>query len=154
MKKYIILIAVYFFAGFLLANCQVPSSLVNTLYTLSGIMFSVGMSLIVAANTQNIRNPDAKKEVQDNLNALLYRYIANFLTLTAIFAVTLIFKVDDKERFQVLSFNVGHKEFVFNYPAALVALEIVCILYYIINMMDTRKQFQDIETKIDQEQSK
>ena len=154
MKRYFVLIAVYVFAGFVLAKCPAPSSLVNTLYTVAGVMFSVGMSLIVAVNTQNIRHPDAKKDVQSKLNKLLYRYIANFLTLTAVFAVTLTFKVADKETFQIISFNIRNTEFVFNYPIALVALEVLCILYYIINMMDTRKQYYDIENMIDKELSK
>ena len=154
MKRYIVLIVAYLFAGFMLAKCPVPSSLVNTLYTVAGVMFSVGMSLIVAVNTQSIRHPDAKKDVQGKLNKLLYRYIANFLTLTAVFAVTLTFKVADKETFQPFTFDIRDTEIVFNYPIALVALELLCILYYIINMMDTRKQYYDIENMIDEEQSK
>jgi hypothetical protein len=154
MKRYIVLLVVYLCSGFVLPKCAIPSSLANTLYTVAGVMFSVGMSLIVAVNTQNIRHPDAKKDVQHKLNKLMYRYIANFLTLTAFFAVTLAFKEVDKEAFRILSWTVRDTQIIFNYPLALVSLEIVCILYYIINMMDTRKQYYDIENLIDCEQSK
>jgi hypothetical protein len=126
---------------------------VNTLYTVAGVMFSVGMSLIVAVNTQNIRHPESKKSIQQKLHRLMVKYIANFLVLTSVYAITLAFKEPEKETFCVLNFFI--KDFVvsFNYPVALVCVEIVCILYYIINMMETRKQYYEIENLVDNEQS-
>ena len=152
MKRYIVLLIVYILAGFLLVFLTTPSSLVNTLYTVAGVMFSVGMSLIVAVNTQNIRHPESKKSVQQKLHRLMVKYIANFLVLTTIYAITLAFKESEKEIFRALSFKVKDIVVSFNYPAALVAVEIVCILYYIINMMETRKQYYEIERLVDEEQ--
>ncbi len=153
MKRYIVLIVVYFLVGFLLTIMTIPSSLVNTLYTVSGVLFSVGMSLIVAVNTQNIRHPASKKSVQQKLHRLMVNYIAIFLVLTTVYAITLAFKEPEKELFQELSFIFRDKQIAFNYPASLVGVEIVCILYYIINMMETRKQYYEIENLVDSEQS-
>lgn len=153
MKRYIVLIVVYLLVGFLPTIMTIPSSLVNTLYTVSGVMFSVGMSLIVAVNTQNIRHPGSKKSVQHKLHRLMVKYIANFLVLTTFYAITLAFKEPEKELFQELSFVIRDKQIAFNYPAALVGVEIVCILYYIINMMETRKQYYEIENLVDSEKS-
>lgn len=153
MKKYLVLFLVFLLSGFSLARLPIPSSLVNTLYTVAGVMFSVGMSLIVAVNTQGIRHPDVKKDVQKKLNKLLFRYITIFMILTTAYAVTLAFKEVDKESFRTLSWSFRDKVIVFNYPISLAALEIVSIIYYIINMIDTRKQYYEIENLIDNEKN-
>ena len=152
MRRYILLFFIFLLSGFSFVKLPIPSSLVNTLYTVAGVMFSVGMSLIIAVNTQSIRHPDAKKDVQKKLNKLLYRYIAIFMILTTVYAVTLAFKEVDKESFKTLSWSIRDKVIVFNYPISLAALEIVSIIYYIINMMDTRKQYYEIENMIENEQ--
>ena len=74
------------------------------------------------------------------------------MILTTAYAVTLVFKEVDKESFRTLSWNIRDKVIVFNYPISLAALEVVSILYYIINMIDTRKQYYEIENMVNNEQ--
>lgn len=83
----------------------------------------------------------------------MVKYIANFLVLTTVYAITLAFKEPEKEIFRELSFKIRDLQMYFNYPVALVGMEIVCILYYIINMMETRKQYYEIENLVDKEQT-
>ncbi len=114
MKKCIIVLCVSVVLGFLF-HLNIPASLITTLFTVVGIMFSVGTSLVVTISTQNIHNQQAKDLVQETINNLLKNYIFCFLLMTAIFVVAMFFKMDNYDGFQTCEFTLFNFDLRFNY---------------------------------------
>lgn len=150
MKKCIIALCVSVVLGFLI-HFSIPASLITTLFTVVGIMFSVGMSLVVTMSTQNIHNQQAKSMVQDTINDLLKNYIFCFLLMTTIFAVSMFYKIEDADGFQACSFNLSNLNVRFNYALAVLLYAGYSIVYYIYNMRATREQHYKIEQIIEEE---
>lgn len=48
---------------------------VSTLYTIVGIVFSVGMSLIISVSTREIKNKEAKKGIRRKMTYVTNSYI-------------------------------------------------------------------------------
>lgn len=51
---------------------------VSTLYTIVGIVFSVGMSLIISVSTREVKNKEAKKGIRRKMTEVTYSYILSF----------------------------------------------------------------------------
>lgn len=51
---------------------------VSTLYTIVGIVFSVGMSLIISISTREVKNKEAKKGIRRKMTEVTYSYILSF----------------------------------------------------------------------------
>lgn len=83
MIRLFLALAISSFIGFLpyVSTYPIYPSLPNTLYTVAGIMFSVGMSLVVTMSTQGIHNKEAKIEVQNKIQKLLMKYVLYFAFL-------------------------------------------------------------------------
>lgn len=150
MKKCIIALAVSVLLGFII-RLNIPASLMTTLFTVVGIMFSVGMSLVVTMSTQNIHNKQAKGIVQETINNLLKNYIFCFLLMTAIFAVSMFFKAENVDGFLACDFNLFKLDLRFNYAFSVLLYSGYSIVYYIFNMRETREQNFKIERIIEDE---
>ena len=51
---------------------------VSILYTIVGIVFSVGMSLIISVSTREVKNKEAKKGIRRKMTEVTYSYILSF----------------------------------------------------------------------------
>lgn len=51
---------------------------VSTMYTIVGIVFSVGMSLIISVSTREVKNKEAKKGIRRKMTEVTYSYILSF----------------------------------------------------------------------------
>ena len=113
-------------------------------------MFSVGMSLVVTMSTQGIHNKEAKVEVQNKIQKLLMKYVLYFSILTLLYILLPSEKDDDI--FSPLHFSIIQVAFVWNYAFSFVIFSIFNMMYFIINMLSVRRQNNEIERLIDEEQ--
>lgn len=150
MRKCIIALVMTVILG-LIFSVKIESSLISTMFTVAGVIFSVGMSLVVSLSTQNIHHKQAKKEVNDKLNAILYGYVLSFLLMALYFAVTMLFKEKESEYFKELEITLFQRGWKFNYPFTLLLYIGYCMVYYVFNMWATRKRHYEIEKLIDKE---
>ena len=150
MKKCLIALVVSAILGFILPWI-VSEPLLSNMFTVSGVIFSVGMSLVVTMNTQHIHQPQAKSMAQETINNLLRNYIVCFLISTFCFSITMMFRETDNEAFRECSFTLFKHDFCFNYPLSVLLYLGYSICYYIYNMWSTRKQHYEIERQIDEE---
>ena len=58
---------------------------VSTLYTIVGIVFSVGMSLIISVSTREVKNKEAKKEIRRKMSYVTNSYILSFALASILF---------------------------------------------------------------------
>ena len=105
MIRLFLALAISSFIGFLpyVSTYPIYPSLPNTLYTVAGIMFSVGMSLVVTMSTQGIHNKEAKIEVQNKIQKLLMKYVLYFSILTLLYILLPSEKDDDIFSFDLAS---------------------------------------------------
>ena len=150
MKKCLIALALSVMLS-LFIPINIPASLISTLFTVAGVVFSVGMSLVVTMSTQNIHNRQAKAMVQNTIKRLLGNYIFCFFVLTFCFAVAMLFKVENNDAFTTCQFTLLSLNINFNYPIALLLYTVYSICYYTYNMWATRNQNDKIECQIDEE---
>lgn len=146
--RYIIYLIISVVLGFIFPKFHIETSFLNTLYSVIGIMFSVGISQILSINTQNIKNVNAKRSIQGKLKKIMKKYIIHFIIVTIIYIATAC-----KGDFQTLNFVLFEKEYIFNYSLSVAVVEIICIMYYIVNMKSMRDECYKIENIIDKEQS-
>lgn len=58
---------------------------VSTLYTIVGIVFSVGMSLIISVSTREVKNREAKKKIRHKMAYVTNSYIFSFALASILF---------------------------------------------------------------------
>ena len=61
---------------------RVNDTILSTLFTVSGIMFSIGMGLITAFNFNDVKNSEVAKKLKDGVNLLRNNYMAYFAVAT------------------------------------------------------------------------
>lgn len=125
------------------------ADIVTTLYTIVGIVFSVGMSLIISVSTREIKNRDAKKEVRRKMSNVTSSYIVSFLLASLLFILLDV-------RSNVLPDSQSHtievvRHVVFWKSDFMVMTLSLCILFYIGNFMAIQDMNREIEDVIDSE---
>ncbi len=121
------------------------SFLLSTLYTVCGIMFSIGLGLIVTFNMSGVKNQQYIKVIRNNLKDIRDAFLKYFTISTACL---------------VLSEYLGSYEFLFELkgiafkfvPSILFFLLIIySIIFFIINFLAVQRLGHDIFDKINQE---
>lgn len=126
----------------LYSSWAISNNTISTLYTVAGIMFSIGMSLLVTSNTAGVRNTSIKRHIRSCMHDVRNNFIIWFSldTLAYIF-------------FPVKSscFSVYGHSFTFNWPLFSSCLIIFSIFYFIVNFMQIQRLNRDIEDQLDNE---
>ena len=120
---------------------------VSTLYTIVGVAFSVGMSLMISVSTREVKNKEAKKDIRRNLTKVTYSYILSF-GLASILYILL------DGRYNIILENRTSSMAVFKYLAFvksdfLVLTLCLYILIYIGNFMAIQDMSREIEDILD-----
>lgn len=66
-------------------DTPLKEGLISTLYNVSGIMFSIGLGLIVSFNLSGIRNREYIKEIRKNIANIRDIFISYFIISTLIY---------------------------------------------------------------------
>src|SRR5690606_8554260 len=142
IKKYrdIILIVVIAIISIAL-NINVNEFFINTIYTVVGIMFSIGLGFIVTFNLQGIKNKRIITIFRNNLLQLRNSYIKYFVLATVLFLCDNFFRNNHNSIktivFKKISFNFDMSVFVST-------IMFFCILYFIYNFILLQKLNNDI----------
>lgn len=110
---------------------------ISTLYTISGIMFSIGMSLLVTSNTSDVKNKRFKEAIRREMSLISARYLFCF-ALVSLLYVLLYSKID----------NVGiclYENIVLKYSDLLVVMMSYSIFYFTVNFLSLRRLNSQIE---------
>ena len=107
-------------------NDEKMGNLVNTIYTISGIMFSIGMGVICTFNPSGIKNENVYSIIENNI----FKVRSSFLFY---FALSTILVITQAKIFTLV-------------------MSIIAIIYYIINFQAIQKLNLDIAKRIIQEE--
>lgn len=128
-------------------NFEFDDFFMNTIFTVVGIMFSIGIGLVVTFNLHGIKNKDYIRILRKNLNEVRNTFIKYFTISTSVFILdkytrdkdfTFVHELGEKV---TLSFNIS---FFF------LLVMLYSIIYYIVNFLSLQKLNDEIFDELNQ----
>lgn len=132
-------------------NDEKMGNLVNTIYTISGIMFSIGMGVICTFNPSGIKNENIYSIIENNIfkvrsSFLFYFALSTIMVITQnIFDLSYRIEVD----FDFIDIDIT---IILDAKIFTLVISIIAIIYYIINFQAIQKLNLDIAKRIIQEE--
>lgn len=123
----------------------------NTIYTVSSIMFSIGLGLIVTFNLQGVKNKTYIKKIRQNLKNVRNKYILYFSISTICLIIDKYFRDMDNTivKESIISLNLTDTfKLSFNIAIFLSLLTFYSIIYFIVNFLTIQKLNEDIFDKL------
>lgn len=125
------------------ATSKVPSaSFLNTIYTVSGIMFSIGMGVLCTLNPDKVKNDAYYKAIKANVLAVRDSYLVYFFIISTMYLVYQIYPDAS------LIKSLGNVQITLDFAFATMFLNILGILYFIANFMQIQKLGLDISDRV------
>lgn len=143
----IILLLVFILISFI-CKIDLNDFFMNTIYTVSGIMFSIGLGLVVTFNLQGIKNKTYIQKIRGNLKEVRNTYIYHFCLSTIYFILDKYFR-DIKH--SIIDIPISDSIYIqFNLAVFLGLLMFYSIIYFIINFLALQKLNDDIFDKVNE----
>ena len=127
-------------------NDEKMGNLVNTIYTISGIMFSIGMGVICTFNPSGIKNENIYSIIENNIFKVRSSFLFYFALSTILVITQTIF-----HRIAV-DFDFIDITIILDAKIFTLVMSIIAIIYYIINFQAIQKLNLDIAKRIIQEE--
>lgn len=121
--------------SFFLSDWVINNDVIQNLYTISGIMFSIGLSLAVTFNLSAVKNISLRNRIRKAVNKVRDLFIIYFV-LISFFYVIIISIIE----------NVIY--YFFRYSHLLTWVMIYSIIYFIWNFLEVQKLNSQIEDSI------
>lgn len=118
----------------------------STIFTIAGIMFSVGIGLIVTFNPSGVKNKDYLIQLRSNIEHIRNSFLIHFCLLSVYFIINQY--VADK-KFD-LHFKV-HFEITFSFSILFCLLMIYSSIYFVVNFLEIQKLNNDIFDRLNSE---
>ncbi len=117
-------------------------SFLNTVYTISGIMFSIGMGVLCTLNPDKIKNDVYYRAIKENVISVRNSYITYFSLISAFYLIFQLYPVLRLDLFTIKDIVITMK---ISYVAIL--LNILGILYFIANFIEIQRLGFEISDK-------
>ncbi|MBR4127827.1 MAG: hypothetical protein IKR09_09670 [Alphaproteobacteria bacterium] len=140
LYRIIVLFLVFIILSFF--NFCFEKEVLNTIYNVSGIMFSVGLGLIVGTTFSELKNTNYLKSVRQNLKYIRSVFIYYFLAETFLFLF-----VGNKFNTTIMHYNIKYDTFF-------AIFSIYTIIYFTFNFLQIQKLNEDITDKKNKEREK
>lgn len=145
------IIAAVFCLLMTLIPVQPTDTTLNILYGIIGVLFSVGMSLIIAFNGSNIVNPDLKTQLRDNMHNVRNNFLFVFF-LCSLFYIGFSLLKDDWKQIDIVKNEDIHIKCT--WAMSVLSMLIYSIIALISNYVQIQQFYEDVEDKIHKENSK
>lgn len=124
------------------SSFSVEKETLSTFYNVSGIMFSVGLGLIVSLNYSDVKNKNYLTSIRQNISKIRNIFILYFMIITVLF----LFIGKD------ISINLCFSKI--SYDVIFSVFSIYTIIYFIVNFLQIQRLNDDISDKKNQEEEK
>ncbi|MCL1658590.1 hypothetical protein M2T79_18445 [Elizabethkingia miricola] len=143
MRTYLkIFLAIVAFALSVILKLNYSEVFMNTLYTVLGIMFSIGLGLVVTFNLSGVKNRQFVISIRNNLKELRSLYISYFTISTFFYLIESQLRAKNNNIIHV--FENSKIKLEFDFSTLTVCLLFYSIIYCIINMIDLQKLSESI----------
>lgn len=139
----IVILIVFIIISFF-CTIQLDDFFMNTIYTVSGIMFSIGLGLVATFNLQGIKNKNFISRIRTNLNHVRNSYIKYFTVSTLIFIAD---KYLRDRKISQINFGV---ESSFDFSILFCLIILFSIMYYVINFISLQSLNNQIFDKLNE----
>lgn len=147
-----VLVALLVCAVFSLMPLKINDSTLTVFYSLAGVLFSVGMSLVISFNSSRIRSEVKRNTIRERMHGIRNNLIFVILLATAVYVVYSLF--DDKSSLSVLWYDSDSFKLESNWSFPLLMFLIYCSVVFISNFLDIQDLYEDIDDKIQREEQK
>lgn len=133
---------------------KIPKDALNVLYGIVGVLFSVGMSLIIAFTAKDILNSELKKILRKSMHQVRNNFLWIFFISTLFYVVFSI--VGENSQFSIHFFKTESYELTvtFSVSVAVLGILIYSTIALVSNYMDIQGFYEDIEDRIQNETNK
>lgn len=130
----------------------IPNIIINTLYTVSGIIFGIGFSLIISSTYKNIRRDD-RLELRNNLNNIRERFVFYFTIATITYILSALV---EKKSFIVILSQIFPCEKVIDIANSYhLSCSSLCVMIFtILTFVRSYSNLQKLNDSIDDEMTK
>lgn len=123
----------------LFPHISIRNNTVSTLFTIAGILFSVGASLLVTSNASNVPNDKFRRNIRNEISLILRKF------LFCLFVITTFFIFLDVEK------KMSVRDcFVWHISHFLLFINLFAIIFFAVNFT----KIQSINRRIDDEVNK
>lgn len=134
----------------LLTKLSIDSFLINTIYTVAGIMFSLGLGLVVTFNMSGVKNPTYIKQFREDINEVRNRFLIYFSISTFLYLLDYYLRDNCIGTYTI---NVFTKQIEFNWSVLVCLVLFFSIIYYIQNFLDIQQLNNEIFDKLNKEEN-
>ena len=125
-----------------LTEARPNAAFMNTIYTVAGIMFSIGMGVICAFNPSKIQNRNYLTSIKNNITSVRNIFIKHFFFISIGY---LIYQIYPSANYSI---NYKFLRIDFSLSLVLSAFIITSIVYFIVNFIEIQKLNFDISERI------
>lgn len=144
MKKYLRDLIVFILSIFISTFCdiKIDDFFMGTIYTVSSIMFSIGVSILVTFNLHNIKKKSTILRIRSNIVYVRNSFIKYFFLSTIFFVLERYLR---KSKLNLLEFYDNESlNFQINISFIAAFLIFYLIIYYVINFVEVQKLNDEI----------
>lgn len=118
---------------------------VSTLYTVSGIMFSIGMSLIVTSSAAGVKNTRIRNGIRKEIHNVQNHFIKCFVLISILY-ILLCSAADEHKSIHI------YNNFSLKYSHLLVFIIAYSIVYFVWNFLAIQRLNYQIEDALDKDE--
>lgn len=145
------LLAVLFFSMVAYGICRhtINREVLSTLYNVSGILFSVGMGLIIGFNYGGIKNEDYVKNIRFHLNKIRNNFIKLFIILTISYLINVIIPAETTIKIPLTGIKIPYDIDLFIFFQYFTATYLIySFMYFIFTFIEVQKLKDDISDAV------
>lgn len=138
LKKILIIILFSLFLSFPLSvfiktNLE-NKDFLNTIYTISGIMFSIGMGILCTINPDSIKNEEIYKAIRKNIIDIRNSYLFYFSIISLLYLILQV--ISNTKYYLIFYIHLIKIDFVEVLYYFSISLNIISIFYFIVNFIN------------------
>jgi len=118
---------------------------ITTIFTVAGIMFSLGLGLIVTFKIDGVKNPSYIKDLRSNIKNVRDSFLAHFLITLGSYVLDYSLR---KNQLSITILHIKEIGFPLNWSILFCLLMLYSIAYFIINFMGIQKLNDDLFDKV------
>lgn len=123
----------------------------NILYGVIGVLFSVGMSLVISFNSSDLKNPVLKKSILESMHGVRNNFLCVFSVCTFFFVLYSL--MDEKSQKYVWIKNES-VTLISTWALSVFIFLVFSIIALIYNYVELQKLYENIEDMVQQENKK
>ena len=146
MKKTIIAAVICML--FALVPMQPTETTLNILYGIIGVLFSVGMSLIIAFNGSSIVNPDLKEQLRENMHKVRNNFLFIFF-ICSLYYIGFSLLKEEWKQIDIVKNESMH--ICCTWSMSVLSILVYSVIALISNYIQIQQLYEDIEDMIHKE---